>query len=146
MNITKIKVKPDTVETKIMYNMSEDRNSKEVTFDSYDQGTKEWHNCLQVLKDFVLKVLELPEEYGEDMMITGLTIKHEQDGRGYVISAQKKIKYIPAPLCINTPYLAPNRENNTSVVDVRTDLQIEKILEMAAEFLQGKHRAQREMF
>ena len=31
MNITKIKVKPDTVETKIMYNMSEDRNSKEAS-------------------------------------------------------------------------------------------------------------------
>lgn len=147
MNITKIKIHPDRPDTTICYTISNARDSKEVTFNCVDLPTDEWRNCLQVLKDFVCKILDLPFEYGGTMTITGLTIKHEEKGCGYVISAQKQLDDISAPLCLNTPYLAPSRnENSLSVVDSLTEIQIDKIVKMAIEFLEGKHRAQREMF
>lgn len=147
MIITKIKIHPDRPDTTICYTISNARDSKEVTFNCVDLPSEEWKNCLQVLKDFVCEVLELPYEYGNSMTITGLTIKHEEAGCGYVISAQKKLDDIPAPLCLNTPYLAPARnENSSSVVDYETEISIDKIVKMAIEFLEGKHRAQQEMF
>lgn len=144
--ITKIKINDKENKTKIIYETMINKGSKQTTFESTELATREWLDCLQVLKDFVCRILELPESYKETMRITGLTIKYEDEGTGYVISAQKGLYGVSAPLCLNTPYLAPARQFSDSVVDVQTEKEIDKILNMAKDFLNGKYRAQGEMF
>lgn len=145
MDISKVKIKQGS--TEILYFASDRKDSRETAFSSYDPQTEEFIECLQPLKPWVLHVLDLPGSYGEGLEITGLTIKHEDSGIGVVISAVKQLGQTDAPLCLNTPYIPPQRNENTRT-PMCSELQeeVQNIMDMCEEFMGGKHRAQGELF
>lgn len=145
MKITKVKIK--SCDTEIAYLESEAKDSKEVVFKSWDLQAKEFLDALQILKPYVISALELPEDYGETLNVRGLTIKYEEEGIGVVISAIKGLSTLSAPLCINTPYIPPQRnENVTTPMCEDLEYDVEKITEMARKFMQGQYRAQGQLF
>ena len=145
MEISKVKIKEGS--TEIHYFASDRKDSRETAFSSYDPQTKEFMACLQPLKPWVLDVLDLPGDYGDGLEITGLSIKHEEAGIGVVISAVKQLDQTDGPLCLNTPYIPPARNENTRT-PMCNELQkrIQKIMDMCEEFMGGQHRAQGELF
>lgn len=145
MKITKVKIK--SCDTEIAYLESEAKDSKEVVFKSWDLQAKEFLEALQALKPYVISALELPENYGETMEIRGLTIKYEDEGIGVVISAIKGLSTLASPLCLNTPYIPPMRDEkvNTPMSD-DLEYDVERITEMARKFMQGQYRAQGQLF
>lgn len=145
MKITKVKIKPNS--TEIGYLESDARESKEVVFKSWDKQSKEFVESLQVLKPHVIYILELPEEYAETLTITGISIKYEDAGIGVVISATKELDSLDAPLCLNTPYIPPQRnENMHTPMSGMLEMTVDKITAMAQQFMEGMHRAQGQLF
>lgn len=145
MKITKVKIK--SCDTEIAYLESEAKDFKEVVFKSLDLQAKEFLEALQALKPYVISALELPDNYGETMEIRGLTIKYEDEGIGVVISAIKGLSTLASPLCLNTPYIPPKRNENVNTA-MSDDLEydVERITKMARKFMQGQYRAQGQLF
>lgn len=145
MKITKVKIKPN--ETEIAYLETDAKNSKEVTFKSWDTQSKEFLGALQVLKPYVIYILELPDGYDETLEIRGVTIKYEEAGIGVVISAVKRLESLSAPLCLNTPYIPPKRDEHINTpMSSGLEMSIERITVMAQQFMDGQHRAQGQLF
>lgn len=145
MKITKVKIKPS--ETEIAYLETDAKDSKEVTFKSWDIQSTEFLESLQVLKPYVINILELPDEYDETLEIRGITIKYEEAGIGVVISAVKGLASLAAPLCLNTPYIPPKRDEHINTpMSSELEMSIEKITAMAQQFMNGQHRAQGQLF
>lgn len=145
MKITKVKIKPN--DTEIAYLESGAVESKEVVFRSWDTQSKEFLELLQVLKPYVIYILELPDGYEQTMEIRGITIKYEEAGIGVVISAVKNLESLSAPLCLNTPYIPPKRDEHVNTpMCGGLEMSIEKITVMAQQFMEGQHRAQGQLF
>lgn len=152
MQITKLKIKGD--ETEIHYTSDSDRtNSKTTVYKSFDKQSSEFLNALQEFKPYLLEVLDLDEKYGEGMTITGLTLKEENPAAkdfvnfGIVISAVKSLENSNAPLCLNTPYIPPRRnENVVTVMDAYLAKDIVGIIGFCERFIAGGERAQGELF
>ena len=145
MKITKVKIKPNS--TEIGYLESDALESKEVVFKCWDKQSKEFVESLQVLKPHVIYILELPEEYAETLTITGISIKYEEYGIGVVISATKELDSLDAPLCLNTPYIPPQRnENMHTPMSGILEMTVDKITAMAQQFMEGQYRAQGQLF
>ena len=100
-----------------------------------------------MLKQHIIYILELPEEYEETLTITGISIKYEDEGIGVVISALKGLDSLDAPLCLNTPYIPPQRNENTHTPMCGTlEMAVDKITSMAQQFVGGMYRAQGQLF
>lgn len=152
MFLSKVKIKDNEVE--IHYGQRPLKtDSEETVFRSYDKPSPEFLSCLQPLKSYLLQVLELDEDYGDNLTITGLTVKHENpdgdddENYGCVISGVKNLEESAAPFCLNTPYIPPNRNENTkTVMDEYLADDIRKIEGFCERFIQGGERAQGELF
>lgn len=111
---------------------------------SFDPPAPAFEGALLQLKEEAIKLLELPEEYGDGMRVIGVTIKEDETrGVGCVITLQKEIERSPAPVIFNTPYLAAWDENYplpTAIAD-----QLDEIQAAAADYVQGK-RSQGDLF
>ena len=152
MNLTKLKIKNN--ETEIHYKSEEGRaNSSTTVYTSYDKQSPEFLKCLEPLKKYLLEALDLDEEYGEGMTITGLSLKEENpdgdyiENYGVVISAVKKLDNSNTPACINTPYIPPLRDENTLTI-MNDDLakKINVTIGFCERFVNGQERAQGELF
>lgn len=152
MNLTKVKIKNN--ETEIHYGNNVGKgNNKTTIFKSWEKQSPEFLNCLQGLKPYLLEALDLDEEYGEGMTITGLSLKEENpdgddiDNYGVVISSVKKLDNSNTPACINTPYIPPWRDENTLTImseDLAKEINI--IIGFCERFVNGQERAQEELF
>lgn len=151
MNLTKLKIKPS--ETEIHYGVQAINGNKDTVFKSWDRQSPEFLACLQSLKPYLLDVLELGVDYGEGLSITGITLRQENpDGEdvanyGLVISAVKSLANSAAPLCLNTPYIPPYRnENTTTIMDDDLAMEINRIIGFCERFIAGQERAQGDLF
>lgn len=152
LQLTKVKIKNN--ETEIHYENNVGKgNNKTTIFKSREKQSPEFLNCLEPLKKYLLEALDLDEEYGEGMTITGLSLKEEKpdgddiDNYGVVISAVKKLENSNAPACINTPYIPPWRDENTLTImsdDLAKEINI--IIGFCERFVSGKERAEGELF
>lgn len=152
MNLTKLKIKNNETEIHYANNVGKG-NNKTTIFKSWERQSPEFLNCLEPLKKYLLKALDLDEEYGEGMTITGLSLKEENpDGEdfenfGVVISAVKKLENSNAPACINTPYIPPLRNKNTlTIMNDALAKEINIIIGFCERFINGGERAQGELF
>lgn len=152
MNLTKVKIKNN--ETEIHYGNNVGKgNNKTTIFKSWERQSPEFFKCLEPLKKYLLETLDLDEEYGEGMTITGLSLKEENpdgdyiENYGVVISAVKKLDNSNTPACINTPYIPPLRDENTLTI-MNDDLakEINVIIGFCERFVNGQERAQGELF
>jgi len=97
---------------------------------------------LRAFKPELLRILELPRPYGENLDVHQITISYRNERRGIVISARKKLGDANSPFTIHTPYLPEpdegyaNKGMSSQMVDLLNNL--EKLAEL---YLDG-HRAQ----
>ena len=99
----------------------------------------------------VLRLLELPEDYGEGMGFRNLSISSKADDRnGFVVSCTKPIAATNAPFNISTPYVAEASEDEETreARGVPEDLMeaIAEILKYAQRFAKGFERENRDLF
>ncbi|MBR1980182.1 hypothetical protein [Candidatus Proelusimicrobium excrementi] len=152
MNLTKVKIKNNETEIHYANNVGKG-NNKTTIFKSWERQSPEFLNCLEPLKKYLLEALDLDEEYGEGMTITGLTLKEENpdgdyiENYGVVISAVKKLDNSNTPACINTPYIPPCRNENTlTIMNDDLAMEINIIIDFCERFINGGERAQGELF
>lgn len=115
INVTRVSCKKR--ETIIKYTKDINGETDNLVLTSGEQPHADLVNAMQAIKPFFLQTLGLPEEYGEGMIISGISFTHnEHQGDGCVITAQKKIPNCNAPLILNTPHLtAANGEGEEGV-------------------------------
>lgn len=105
----------------------------ETVFRCAEAPKESFIETLQSFDDELIEILNLPENYKQNITITGLTIKHEDDGFGCCISALKKFSKNNSVFCINTPFQSSYDPN------LNEDLQtkIGKMLNEANDYLNG---------
>ena len=69
----------------------------------------EKYDLIQSLKYPVMEILEFPEEWEDDIVVTGITLNHDAEHdnalRGMVVTMQKDVDNLNCPLNINTPFI-----------------------------------------
>lgn len=99
-----------------------------------------FYKAMNALLDYVVNICLLDANGWDSADVTGLTLKHLDDGTiGCVITAQNKSPKVPSPIIINTPYLDP------LMFSEELRLKLEQVQEEARNYLQGK-RAQGSLF
>lgn len=117
---------------------------------SEDTAEEAFANAMDALVPPVLKLLQLPARYAEDMHVTSISVQHgseirEPDSkRGLVVTARKKIEATNAPFMIHTPHLKEGQADGNDVVAEIFGL-LEAIEDQAKRFIDGA-RAQIDMF
>ena len=106
MRFTKIKSNGKTVE--LQWHESK-LNGEEIShhLTSPDAPSPALPSALAAFVPIVLDLLQLPEDWSENLRVQSLSINHEKgDGRmGLVITCLKKLPDANAPLVLNTPHL-----------------------------------------
>jgi hypothetical protein len=141
--ITKIKYKEVKSEgyrldiTYAEYNGMKD--TKETVFKSYEPPHVDFIQALEGLKPVVLDMLELPDDYGKDLTVQGVTV-----GTGATITALKKIKTLDDKvLCLNTPFM---QFSGCLMNDLQmplppfAEIAVEELIKEAEEFMDGKRQ------
>ncbi|MGK2935224.1 MAG: hypothetical protein ACSLFE_08280 [Gemmatimonadaceae bacterium] len=150
MDFAKIKVTNDGVELKWG---GERDDGTELVHDlkSHDQPAEDLRQAMTAFRAYVQKLLGITsEEWVSDLVVTGLSINTEKDGRrGLVVTCMKKLADANSPLVLNTPHL---REPVDDITDsgpgffIDGTIELIRAAERAAEaYLQGK-RAQGDLF
>ena len=122
-------------------------DEREGALRSYDQPLQEFTDAMQALVPHVVKLLELPEKYGESMRVSGVSISYtKEDRKGAVITCLKQVAGANAPLVLNTPYL-PEMDLDDPNPSMPTDMlaAIEALEAQAARYVDGE-REQRDLF
>jgi len=69
--------------------------------------------ALQGFVPEILKLLELPKGYGDELVVTSLSINYKADRLGMVVTAKKKLAGSNAPLVLHTPHLQEANDEET---------------------------------
>lgn len=72
--------------------------------ETIDRPRPSFSEALQELAAHAVRLLELPSAYGKDVVVSGVTLKHEEEGLGVVLTCLKPIRRAQGPLVLNTPY------------------------------------------
>ena len=128
---------------------SETTVSHELT--SEDAPSPEFRYAMDAAVAPALRLLELPEDYGEDASFCSLRVTPKDDGRrGFTVSVTKPIAAANAPFNILTPHVAEASEDDETgeARGVPEDLMeaIEEILKLAERFAKGFERETRDLF
>ena len=118
---------------------------------SKDAPSPEFRDAMYGVVVPVLRLLDLPEDYGEGMGFRSLSISSKADDRrGFVVSCTKPIAATNAPFNISTPYVAEvsEEEETGEMRGVPDDLMeaIAEILKYAERFAKGFERETRDLF
>ena len=118
---------------------------------SKDAPSPEFRDAMDGVVVPVLRLLELPEDYGEGMRFRSLSISSKvDDRRGFVVSCTKPIAATNAPFNISTPHVAEASEDEETgeARGVPEDLMeaIAEILSYAERFSKGFERENRDLF
>lgn len=147
MLFTKIKWDGNKVELKWETNPNDDTVTHELT--SYDPPEPEFEEALQELIPDVLALLELPEGYGEDMDVTGLSISYsgDSDRMGVVVTCQKELTDANSPLVLNTPHMKEEdpEDPNPGQMTRRMKKRVEGVQGRASRYVNG-FRSQQDLF
>ena len=130
--ITKIKIDKDSRFATIIYHKTSSKSEKETTFRGYEEATDEFIKDFRQMSEHIISTLDFPEEWWCDMTTTGLSITWKEGNIiGMVITAQKAIEGLAAPLNINTPFIqvASYHLANDTCDDVYFDDKCEQLLE-----------------
>ena len=106
--ITKIKVDKKFHAMTVNYGGSNNKRSKETTFTGYEEMVEKKYFKIQSLKEYVCRILNFPEEWEDEIVITGIYFNYDTEVdalRGMVVTMQKEIGNLNCPLNINTPFI-----------------------------------------
>lgn len=143
MQITKIHITEARIE--IDYRRPFTRDDK-VHFDEFSLKCSEpaepsLYKAIKDLKDDVLAICELPDDYGLGLKPISVSLRWSEDLFGAVISATKTLKRSNSPLVIHTPFkskLSDTKDKNpSSMLSPETVLRIEELLKAADRYISG---------
>ena len=107
--INKMKVDKKFHAMTVLYSGSNKKGGKETTYTGYEEMLNEKYDLIQSLKYPVMEILEFPEEWEDDIVVTGISLNHDSEHdnalRGMVVTMQKDIEGLNCPLNINTPFI-----------------------------------------
>lgn len=106
--ISKIKVDKKFHAMTVNYGGSNNKRSKETTFTGYEEMVEKKYFKIQSLKEHVCHILNFPEEWEDEIVITGISFNYDTEVdalRGMVVTMQKEIENLNCPLNINTPFI-----------------------------------------
>lgn len=145
MEITKVKYEPKAPKVMVKWQEDSDTSNKETTFNCFDPPLEEFVPAFDSLKPAALDLIGAPEEWGERATVSGVSITHEEERIGAVITLlidmEERTK---GPLVINTPYLVDADENGPEMPPAM-QTAVRSIQREAKRYVRGD-RAQRDMF
>lgn len=145
ININKIKVKNDFVEIEFNNKTADKQTMRDTKFKSYLMPHPDFVEAIHCLDIDVIKILNLPEEYINGLKVNSVSINHESDGLGCVISATKNLKNSDIPFCINTPYQPPQRnEHQQNSIGIDLTEKLETLMAEAYKYIFENKNAQME--
>lgn len=104
--ICKIKYDKKSGCVDVSYEVQSEKHIKDVVFKGKDQITEDFYYTIQKMVKELIEVLSLPEEWEGEITITGLSInRKDKELMGMVITAQKEIPGLNAPLNLNSPFI-----------------------------------------
>lgn len=106
--ISKIKVDKKFHAMTVNYSGTNKKGSKETVFTGYEEMILEKYFIIQSLKEAVCEILCFPEDWIDDIVITGISLNYDTENnalRGMVVTMQKEIENLNCPLNINTPFI-----------------------------------------
>jgi hypothetical protein len=146
ININKIRVKEDYVEVEFNNKTADKQTTKDTKFKSYLKPHPDFITAMTCLNVDVIEILELPTDYINGLDVKSVSINHEADGIGSVISAIKKLNNSDAPFCLNTPYQAPQRnEYQNNAIGLKLTEKIEKLMLEVYKYMFENKTAQMEL-
>jgi len=143
MQITKIHFKEDRVriEYQTSFTKGDEVKVNKFVVDCAESPRQEFHTTLGSLRDDVIEICELEEEFAASMRIIGVTFAHDDDIWGATISAAKTLKKSRSPFIIHTPYkpAVPDTGDNNriSCLSVASVSKLEKLMECAKGYVKG---------
>ena len=151
MQITKIHFKEDRVriEYQTSFTKGDEVKVNKFVVDCAESPRQEFHTTLGSLRDDVIEICELEEEFAASMRIIGVTFAHDDDIWGATISAAKTLKKSRSPFIIHTPYkpAVPDTGDNNriSCLSVACVSRLDQLMKHAEGYVKGE-RAQLKLF
>ncbi|MBD6620019.1 hypothetical protein FNW02_30535 [Komarekiella sp. 'clone 1'] len=138
MEINKIKVKDNDIE--IIYDLPPQSSSNErktVKFLCDEEPRVSFFNAMNALLDEAIEFCGLDPDTWSEGEVTGVTLKHSDDGVGINITVQSKINDLA--VVVNTPHISK------AVVSNQLEERINKLLAESEAYIQGQ-RSQMSLF
>jgi len=151
MKITKIHIKDDRVkiEYQTRFTKGDDIEINKFSIDCAERARQEFYTVLSSLREDLLEICELPEDYSKGLLIVGATFNHDDDVWGALISASKILSKSRTPFNIHSPYkpAVPDTgdTNRISCLSNSCVAKLEKLMEYAEGYVGGE-RAQGRIF
>jgi len=143
LQFTRIKHDGQVVELDYLTEHGEDSAKTELSSES--PPSPEFVATLHGLKRPMLKFLEMPTSYGENIEVRTVALKYAKgDFSSFVVTAIRPLKFSNGPLVLNTPNINIPEGDAPSCIDEMIGL-IEDLILHAAAYEQG-HRAQLDAF
>lgn len=144
MSFTKIKYSKGDVLLQWKDASLTDTTTHELT--SSDAPRPELLTALQAMERFVIHIAELERRWMDGLTVQSVNITENDQGRGIVVTALKKVSGAASPIVINTPFLSelPTSPNGPSLPGWAIDLL--DALEVEAGRYRAFERSQQELF
>ncbi len=106
----------------------------------------EFLKAIRALKADVLRICELPQEWGEELEVRSVAFRHQDNRFGVNISASRKLAAANSPLNITTPLLWQAKEDGQDKKVLSEEIvgKLNSLIQRAEEYEAG-HRAQQEL-
>ncbi len=143
MQFTKIRYDGSNVE--LTWEEADGEETRTTKLFSTDPPKKPFQEALNAFLPNVLELLELSEQYGQDMSVRSVSVQHKRGGsEGLVVSCVKSLPETNAPFVLHTPYLLLLEDEADSVV-ASMDEALSDLRQQAQRYLDGD-RAQGNLF
>jgi hypothetical protein len=128
MKFSRISVTKKGVE--LAYERKDEHKSEEVVAKSAERPLPSFADALQSFTAFVIDLLEIPDEWRDNLTVTTLNLSEDKNGyRGLIVTATRPIpKAYDRPLVMNTPLV---REGSEDASDEACTLS-DEVLELVA--------------
>ena len=142
MQLKKIKIKQNEVD--IAYEIEMNTSDfKEVKYRSFDKPLPSFYEAFDALKQDVIMILELPDDYEKDLLVQSVAFSYggEDKVMGAVITALKKVSTANSPATLNTPHLGvasySSSSNGLPVFSGATGNRLYALKDEAIKYLDG---------
>ena len=144
----KVRLEWETERKRIRQDGSEATDRTQHKLVSDDQPEDGFTRALDAFREVVLRILELPDAYGEGLSVRGVSLSYtDEDRMGCVVTCLKELAATDAPLVLNTPHLMELDLDNPEQAAMPAEMEeaIEALCEAAERYVEG-HRAQGDLF
>lgn len=139
IQLTRVSYKKGKVAISWLQQRPEDQTD-EFSLVSTEQPTHRFVEALQALVPHVLRICELPDQYGNGITVLGVSFSHTNDVMGAVMTATKKLCHSTSPMLINTPHKPSepySGDDDSNCLDLETVQALQSVWDQALAYLRG---------